>query len=55
MRGGCAYFVGDLELLALADIGGLGDGVLELRESLVVKGLQRMSAKTKELPFISFL
>ena len=38
--GRCAYFVGDLELLALADVGGLADGVLELRECLVVEGLQ---------------
>lgn len=31
--------VGDLELLALADVGGLGDSSLESRKSLVVKGL----------------
>lgn len=33
------YLVGDLELLALADIGGLGDGSLEPRQSLVVQVL----------------
>lgn len=38
--GGFSYLVGDLELLALADVGGLGDGVLELGEGLVVEGLQ---------------
>ena len=32
--------VGDLELLALADVGGLGDGGLESGESLVVEGLR---------------
>jgi hypothetical protein len=31
--------VGDLELLALADVGGLGDGALKAVESLVVEGL----------------
>jgi hypothetical protein len=31
--------VGDLELLALADVGGLGDGSLEAVEGLVVEGL----------------
>ena len=34
-----AYLVGDLELLALADVGGLGDGGLEAGQSLAVKGL----------------
>lgn len=31
--------VGDLELLALADVGRLGDSSLESREGLVVEGL----------------
>ena len=39
--GSVAYLVGDLELLALADVGGLGDGSLEAGQSLAVEGLIR--------------
>lgn len=36
------YLVGHLELLGLADVGGLGDGGLEPIEGLVVQLLQRI-------------
>lgn len=35
------YSVGDLELLALADVGGLGNGSLQTGQSLGVKSLRR--------------
>jgi hypothetical protein len=34
-----AYLISDLELLARADVGGLGDGSLQPREGLVVQVL----------------
>lgn len=34
-----SYLVGDLELLALADVGGLGDGGLKSAQGPVVQGL----------------
>lgn len=41
------YSVGNLELLALADVGGLGNGSLQTRQSLGVKSLRRFVLETK--------
>lgn len=43
---GPAYRVGDLELLALADVGGLGDGSLQAGQSL---GVERLCERKDEL------
>lgn len=47
------YRVGDLELLALADVGRLGDGRLQSVEGSLVERLELMSAQCSINPFMS--
>lgn len=47
------YRVGDLELLALADVGRLGDGRLQSVEGSLVERLEPMSAQFSINPSMS--